>query len=454
MLKKLLLALGAVALLACAGAAYTHSRGMVLPVLGAKPIDDVIDGPIASGDSTVIAEFARDRCRLLPGATRPPCYEEVFLTLVKRNHVRLSMDALSVLSRLDPEVDRRGHDYTHVVGINAWDPGEDVGATYESCTGLYQSGCYHGVVQAYLDANGSDSTTVYGLCNQIQAAVFDMWLRFQCVHGIGHGLVNATAMHLPRALAGCDWLVDSWDAQSCYGGAFMEFIVAGRGQSHHHKKAAQQAAGEHDGHAPAPAAPPDDHGAHDHAGMAVAAADTFAVRDRSDPLYPCSVLDTKYQVACYMMQAGIIIEIVGADWSKISHACDDAPVSMRPACYQGVGTYVSGYTVRDPVKSIEHCSKGDEKLQVWCYVGVAKNFVDVTANADDALAFCRMLTNHDYAVGCYNAIGEEMGVLFRDPAARETQCARAPREYVEACRYGAVLPATRPRELTPFSPTS
>lgn len=457
MVKKLLLALGALMLLACAGAAYSHSRGMALPLVGAKPIADVIALPVASGDSIVVAEFARERCRWMAGAARAPCYEEIFLTMVRDNHVRLAMDALSVLSRLDPDLPRRGHDYTHVVGINAWSPGEDVGGVYESCTGLFQSGCYHGVVQAYLDAMGTDSTTVYGLCNQIQVAVFDMWLRFQCVHGIGHGLVNATAMHLPKALAGCDWLVDSWDAQSCYGGAFMEFIVAGRGQSHHHKKAAPAAAeadhADHPGTPPAAPPPAAAHGApgHDHATMATA--DTFAVRDRSDPLYPCSVLDTKYQVACYMMQAGIIIEIVGADWGKISHACDDAPVAMQPACYQGVGTYVSGYTVRDADKSIEHCSKGDEKLQVWCYVGVTKNFVDVTANADDALDFCRRLTNHDYAVGCYHAIGEEMGVLYRDAAQRETQCARAPRDYVEACRYGAVLPAARPRELTPFSPT-
>ncbi|MGE0441335.1 MAG: hypothetical protein AB7L66_04600 [Gemmatimonadales bacterium] len=447
MLKKTLAVLVGLILVTSVGAAYSRSRGVAVPLLGAKPLAEVIDRGLAPRDSLALAEFARSRCRLLSGTDRQHCYEEILLATVERGEVRLAMDALSVLSRLDPAINRHGHDYTHVVGINAWVPGKDVGTVYESCTGLFQSGCYHGVVQAYLDATGTDSTTVYGLCNNMVVTNTNMWLRFQCAHGIGHGLVASFTMNLPRALAGCDWMVNDWDAQSCYGGAFMEFIVGGRGQSHHPAKRAVAAAGasEHAGH--------DEHGAeaaaHDHEVPA-----EFAVRDRSDPLYPCSAINTRYQVACYMMQAGIIIEIVGADFGKISHACDDAPVAMQAACYQGVGTYVSGYTVRDPAKSIEFCGLGDKTLQTWCYVGVVKNFVDVTASADDALAFCQRLAGERrYAVACYHAIGEEMGVLYKEPAQREAQCARSPAEYADACRFGALLPAERPKELLSFMPS-
>jgi hypothetical protein len=438
MLRKFLAALGLIILGLTAGVFFLRQQGSILPGFGGRPIEAVIDAPLA-GDSTGYAAFAMNRCRFFVGKQRKACYEEVLLATVERQHVRLAMDGLSIISRRDPVTQKYGHDLTHVVGINAWTPDEAVGPVYDSCTGLFQSGCYHGVVQAYLDANGTDSTTVSGLCNQINSAATNAWLRFQCVHGIGHGLVNNLAMHLPTALAGCDWLVREWDATSCYGGAFMEFIVAARGQSHHPHKPTRAAAENHE------------HDGHDMAAMAV---DSFPARNRADPLYPCSVLASKYQSACYGMQAGIIIETVGPDFGKIAAACDRAPLGMRPACYQGVGTYVSGYVVRNQEKAINHCQKGNPAYKAWCFVGVVKNLIDVTALPDDGLSFCARLAERAMAVACYTAIGEQMGILFPNFDQREAQCAKVPAPYVPACRYGAVLIGERPPELTPFVPTA
>ncbi len=441
--------LGLVVALGTAGL-YARSRGTILPGLGGKPVEAVVEQAVASGDSIAVATLAVARCRFLRGKTKQSCYEEILLGMVEKSAVRLAMDGLSVLSRMDPGTVRNGHDLAHVVGINAWSPEKNVSAVYETCTTLYQSGCYHGVVQAYLDAKGTDSATVYDLCHQITVTRADMWLRFQCVHGIGHGLVNALNHHLPKALMGCDQLVDSWDAQSCYGGAFMEFIVEGRGQAHHPHK--------HQAAAPAQvAAATEEHDHGDHAASEHdhgAIADSFAIRDKTDPLYPCTAIDTRYQFACYGMQAGIIIELTGPDFGKIARACDDAPDSMKASCYQGIGTYVSGYTVRSPEKSIELCAKGNGKLQAWCYIGVVKNFIDVTSNPEDGFAFCRRLSDRNYSVACYNAVGEEMGVLYRNPPDRAQQCARLPTDEAAVCRYGAGLGGTRPKELSFLFPAA
>lgn len=441
MARKLTIAAGLLVLIAVGTLWYLRSHGTLIPGLQAEPIATAIQEPLASGDSIQVAEFMARRCRLATGKPKQACYEEILLTIVEKNQIRLAMDALSVLSRLDPGTVARGHDLTHVVGINAWTPNEDVGDVYQSCTGLYQSGCYHGVVQAYLDAKGTDSTTVAQLCNVIKPAVENMWLRFQCVHGIGHGLVNALSMRLPQALKGCDWLNNGWDATSCYGGAFMEFIVAGRGQSHHpHKKTSDSSAG-------TGASGPSEHDHHQ-------TADSFPARNPSDPLYPCSVLDPKYQSSCYGMQAGIIIETTGPDWGKIAMACDRAPVGMRPACYQGIGTYLSGFTVRDPVKAIEHCNAGSPAYKPWCFVGVVKNFIDVTAKADDGLDFCRRVVDQPkVATSCYIAIGEEMAVLYPSEADRSRECARAEPGYVNACRFGAALTTELPANFVPGPPS-
>lgn len=431
MTRRMTLGIATLMVVAAAGVLVARSQGAQIPGLPTEPIGSALESHASQGDSTAVAKFAVARCRFVRGKTQQSCYEEILLTLVARGQVRLAMDALSVLGRLDPGTVARGHDLTHVVGINGWRPGLDIGASYEACTGLYQSGCYHGVVQAYLDANGTDSATVATVCNLIQAAATNMWLRFQCVHGIGHGLVQNTSLHLPKALAGCDWLVDGWDASSCYGGAFMEFIVAGRGQSHH----------PHGKPTAAPSADADNHAHHE-------PADSFPIRNPKDPLFPCSVVAPKYQSACYGMLAGIVIENTGADFGKIAKACDQAPPALRPSCYQGIGTYVSGFTVRDPVKAADHCNKGHSDYKAWCFVGVVKNFIDVTALPKDGMDFCARV--HDelpIATSCYVAVGEQVAVLFPSTDDRTRECAKADPVGVEACRYGASLTANRPANL-------
>jgi hypothetical protein len=236
--------------------------------------------------------------------------------------------------------------------------------------------------------------------------------------------------------------VSAWDASSCYGGAFMEFIVAGRGQAHHPAKprgggATQTAAAEH--------------GEHQHHETA----DTFAVRNKADPLYPCSVIKEKYQSSCYGMQAGIIYENVGADFAKIAQACDGAPVAMRPSCYQGIGTYLSGVTVRNTAKAITLCNLGHPTYRRWCFVGVVKNYIDVTADPDDGFRFCEAIRDQPLeSVSCYVAVGEQIAVLYQTDGQRSEACARSGAAWVGACRYGAVLTFERPANLPVLVPAS
>jgi hypothetical protein len=420
---------------AIAGAgAYFRAQGAALPGLPLPQIPGRVSGAIASGDSVATADLATARCRLLLGKSRRSCYEDFLLDLVHRDQVRLAMGALAVLGSRDPQIRRYGHDYSHVIGINAWNPAKDIGAVYLQCNELFQSGCYHGVIQAFFAYHGTDSVRVVGLCRDTPGISGNGWLRFQCVHGIGHGLVQTYTMNLPHALAGCDMLGNAWDSESCYGGAFMEFIVGGRGQSHH----------------PHPVAKPGDSMPgmdHDHAAMVADTWPAFKARRPTDQLYPCSVLGDRYQRACYQMQAGLIAEVTGLDFARVAAVCDTAPEAWRKACYQGIGTYVSGVTARDPSESIRMCSLGAPRYRPWCFVGLVKNFVDVTANTDDGIALCRQLGARDIALSCYNAVGEEASVLYPSMDRRIVACAKAESQYVDACRFGAGLGGPRPEGL-------
>jgi len=424
---------------------YLHLRGAAIPGLPVPGLSERFASAAQANDSVAIVDIARERCRLLWRRPKRACYEEVLLQLVTEDRIPLALASLDILGRRDPIVRRYGHDFSHIIGINAWNPSKDVGPVYLQCTELFQSGCYHGVIQAVFAYRGTDSASVVGLCRETAGIRDNSWLRFQCVHGIGHGLVQTYTMNLPHALAGCDMLGNYYDNESCYGGAFMEFIVGGRGQSHHV-------------HVPPSAGEGEDTAGSDHEGMHhgegqmpnAAAADTwppFSARNRSDLLYPCSVLADRYQRACYQMQAGLIVEGTGMDFAKVATVCDQAPEAMRRHCYQGIGTYVSGVTARDPEQAIAHCWLGAPRWRPWCFVGVVKNFVDVTANPDDGISFCRRLGPRDIALSCYVAIGEEAAVLYPSMERRAAVCVKAESQYVEACRFGAGLSPARPDGL-------
>ena len=434
MLRKLGLGFAILLGVAVTLAAVARIRGAAIPGLPLPELSAQLSSAAQAGDSAAAAAQINRRCQLLLGDERKKCYEDALLQMVRAGQVRFAMSTLDLLGQQNDHIRKFGHDYSHVIGINAWAPGKDIGATYTQCTELFQSGCYHGVIQAVFAYSGTDSASVAALCNT-PGVSSSAWLRFQCVHGIGHGLLQTYTMNLPRALHGCDMLGNAWDSESCYGGAFMEFIVGGRGQSHH-------VAARHDSGG-------EDHSKMDH-GDGPQAADTFPpfkVREPTDLLYPCSVLDPRYHRGCYGMQAGLIVERTGLDFVKVAQVCETAPVPMRPVCYQGIGTYVSGVTSRNPPEAIRLCSQGSNRYRSWCFVGVVKNFIDVTAKAEDGIGFCLLLGPEDIATACYNAVGEQAAVLYRAMDDRETLCARTELKYREVCRYGAGLTAERPRAL-------
>ncbi len=402
-------------------------------------------GPlVTAGDTTALATLAVQQCRGGPADSSRACYEDYFLQLAKGERVRLALGALEQLGKRDPQVERDGHGYTHVIGIRAWKPGDDVSAKFRSCTGLYQSGCYHGVIQSWFTQAGPvDSARVNQLCDLIAADPADRWLRFQCVHGLGHGFEMVWNWELPRALGGCDWLVSSWDRESCYGGAFMENAVAAATGSHHTSVHALQASAKDA--APPRAAGQDMQGmqgmGHDHAPDTKTI--TFKMLDSTDALYPCSIVDAKYHRACYELQGGIILRRNGRDWTAAAGTCDRAPFNVRSACYQSIGTMTAGMTIGDNKSAASECAHGDPGYQPFCFSGVVKNRIDVTADPKDGIAFCQQIPAGANRTQCYVAVGQQISVLHSvDLAARAKACALAGKEGEAECRVGAALDNT------------
>lgn len=331
--------------------------------------------------------------------------------------------------------------FAHSIGLSALRDSATVSAAFGQCTEIFQSGCYHGVIQAYFarltgsgDAGGVGVDAVNALCADYRGRRDARWLFFQCAHGMGHGLTMFHGHHLPRALAGCDLLADAWERESCWGGAFMENVVnatsphhgVGRPQVESASTASRAPADDHTGHA----------AHHDHAGAA-ASATPWKALDPADPLYPCNALDARYQRSCYQMQTSPILHFNGGDFAAAARACDTAPEEHRPACYQSLGRDASPYTQQNHERAAQICATGDPRYQPWCHVGYAKNLVDLTARPADGLAYCRVLADPAVKGACYTAIGEQTLVLAADPQRRRAWCVEAEPNYRGVCLRAA-----------------
>jgi hypothetical protein len=387
-------------------------------------------------DTIPIAQTIRNDCRV-DSAGPGPCYERRLLAVSAERGVRVAMGTLNHLTQLDPELNLNGHAVAHAIGIAAGRGKADVSREFASCTEILQSGCYHGVIQGYFETVDSvTSSSVNAMCAAYTGPEASRWLRFQCVHGVGHGLTMLWSHNLPRALGGCDLFNDGWDRESCYGGAFMENIINATAPHHPGTRLAAERAA--------------DHGGGHHHGGAAAAEPPFKAMDSTDLHYPCSVVDARYHTSCYGMQTSIMLHWTQGDMGRAAEACAAAPGTMRYVCILSLGRDVAPRSGMDIGRSLEMCAIVDDEYEPWCHVGVSKNFVDVTAKPEDGLAYCRRLSGERNKLKCYEGIGEQIATLRNRTEERSLACASAEEEFRAACFYGAQVSSERPANLPAY----
>ena len=386
------------------------------------------EGRTPPGDLQAAAAAALEACSST-AAEKMDCYGDRLVEELHAAGIPAALAMLEAVAREDADVERDGHVFAHAIGIHAYSPDLELTEVFRQCSVLFQSGCYHGVIQAEFMAHGvADGPTVSGLCGPYDTAQ-DRWLFFQCLHGLGHALVMYYDHNLPRALHDCDFLTSSWNRESCYGGALMENIVS---VTNPHHPASELMA------SPLGRAVSAERGDHIHSGMASSEILTEWKPLKEDDLhYPCSVLDDRYRSACYMMQTSAMLWLNGGDIAGAAEACAEAPDAWRRTCFQSLGRDVSARTAQQPEPSLAECRKTPEEYRAWCYVGLVKNFVDLTATTDKAFSFCGLVEDFARRL-CYAAVGEQIWTLYGTPGERRAACAvvESP-ELRAACLSGA-----------------
>lgn len=261
------------------------------------------------------------------------------------------------------------------------------------------SGYYHGALERALVSvksyKASDlAAAARSLCREA-ALTMTPWTAYQCIHGLGHGLMISTGLNLPLSLAVCRRLDRRWDRDACKGGVFMENLSP-----------------------------------------------SFGVRSRwlrdDDPLYPCDAVAREDKQRCYLMVTSRVLPLVGDDWERAADTCARVEPDFIAACFRSYGRDASSRNSRNASETANTCAiAGPYGGEGWCIVGAAHDIAGNYASGPRALPLCDLVAAN-LRTDCFFGLGSVMGRLRKTSAARIADCralVTQPR-LVDACLRG------------------
>jgi len=306
------------------------------------------------------------------------------------------MEKLVVDSRGGSKVDC--HQESHLVGRTAFElEGKKV---FKKPSYNCHSGFLHGAMEAFIAQVGQKDLIkeVSKLCQSFNTD----FGKFECLHGIGHGLAAYEDYNIPAALDLCKKLSSDYGRRSCYGGIFMENIMVdeGRGAIKGHK--------------------------------------TNWVSN--DPLFPCSGVDKDYfvQYECYQMQTSRMLHMFDYKFSLISSECQNAPQDMVEVCFKSMGRDTAGQTLRDPLKIVDLCQITPHQYFRSCIRGALNVIIDFWGDSikDQPQKLCQRLNEDDQGF-CYGILGNRLKDIFgQDKNKIRLVCNENDKRYIDICING------------------
>ena len=380
-----LLALGAVAVVLLVGAVVSSEGASGTPTAAYLP-----PHPVAGQfepDSTKLAECSEQRC-----------FEQAFGNIAFRRGPRV---ALSLFSRRVAQNDDGCHRIAHAIGAASLARYHgNVSRTFAEGASTCWSGYYHGVlersllgVQSY--TRGALASVARGLCADPQVRKVT-WLAFQCLHGLGHGLMISTGYDLRLSLDVCRRLEGPADAEACKGGVFMENLAPMYGGR------------------------------------------SRWLRD-DDPLYPCTAVARSDRYECYKRVTTRILAVIGFDWERVAQICASLEREWESACFTSFGRDVSAQNQRDPEEIERLCELARPYgAEQRCIDSAARDITGDDADGARAAVLCASISA-GLRGRCYEAVGSILGRFRRTAVEREADCrALSPlRTDVVACIRGA-----------------
>lgn len=256
---------------------------------------------------------------------------------------------------------------------------------------------YHGIIEGFFTEQSLNNANpaeinVREICPATANNPYAIH-RWECLHGLGHGLSVLYRQDVFTAIHRCDELEPGWERVNCYTGVFMQNVI------NYYKS--------EDG-----------------------------ALEEDDLLFPCNTVNAKYAPACYFRQTDHIYKQNRFSPTTSFKECDKIiPEEFVKYCYFGMGVQIFySYLAldRDFDASARQCQKGQPRYHVDCFGGLVRTILDAT-NTDEAFEFCKHIPRQS-KVYCYEIIGQYGHMLHSNNQGRANECSKAEsREYFEVC---------------------
>jgi len=277
------------------------------------------------------------------------CLEKFYTDLVMTKGIATAFGDIKARYETSPAVKGYCHQLTHVIGHAGADLEGGVGAAFALGDPFCWSGFYHGVMEEIMKGVTLDQlpTKVNTVCADIPGKSEYSFLYFNCVHGLGHGLMQLFENNLFDSLTACSNLEGYWERDSCVGGVFMENImIESRGGVSEYLKV-------------------------------------------NDPVYPCNAVSSDYKTPCYLMQTSHMLTASQDNFATVFALCSGVEDGYREICYQSLGRDASGRTSSNAEQTKATCMLGSDFVaRSNCVIGAVKDFISYFHSDTEAKKFC------------------------------------------------------------------
>ena len=351
----------------CASASSSHVLAAV-PLVAPRRVPSHAGGRGSSGASgrlgsqpapgrRALRDRRHDVCRLRRRRREihAACYEQAFGNLAYRTSAKQALGETVTRGAKITEISADCHRIAHTIGaaVLAREEGDVSVALVEGDSTCW-SGFYHGLLERALAparSTGELGRLIRDLCDP-RGKNWPAFTHYQCLHGIGHGLMLRTGYQRDVSLDLCTRLPDAWSRQSCDGGVFME-------------------------------------------GFSPSLGDEPPPWDPAKPLEPCPSVAEKHKLYCYLQVADNLVRGTNYDWRR-----SRPPVRPRRSnrvaryCFQGFGRQASGNNYGRPAEVARLCVFAGKGLgESDCVYGAVRDIASQAASGTPAATFCRKVSD-------------------------------------------------------------
>jgi hypothetical protein len=323
------------------------------------------------------------------------CHQQALGNIAYRTGPDTALAVLSGLLEENVPAIRSGcHTMTHYIGAAAiLRYRGNVTKAFGLGSSVCGAGYYHGLTSfAFRDSRTEKQLVrkVRDVCSMRGVYLTD-FLMYQCIHGLGHGLMNYSANELPWALRMCGRLRADASKMSCAAGAFMQNFIEPNSLS------------------PSP---------------------SKYVRG-DDLLYPCDVVEELWKSACYTNVTYHILDVTRS-WTATAKVCRMAQDPWRRLCFQSYGrdAAVSASYMPGPTHRLCIITRMD---MAECVLGAVRTIANNDGDGARASQFCRLVPSQHRGL-CFFGAGSVLRTLGHDRAWFERTCRSLSRRYSSACQ--------------------